>query len=65
MSATEIEIRPLSGSLGAEVHGLDLARPLDTETFGQLERAFLDHLVPFFRGQEPAPAQQVAFAARS
>ncbi len=64
MNATAIGVRPLSGSLGAEIHGLDLAQPLDAETFGQIERAFLDHLVLFFRGQELTPAQQVAFAAR-
>ena len=64
MNATSIDIRPLSGSLGAEIHGLDLARPLDAETFGRVERAFLDHLVLFFHDQELTPAQQVAFAAR-
>ncbi len=61
---TEIDIRPLSGSLGAEIHGLDLAQPLDAETFGRVERAFLDHLVLFFRDQDLTPAQQIAFAAR-
>ena len=59
-----IEIRPLSGSLGAEIHGADLARPLEAEAFAEIERAFLDHLVVFFRGQKLAPAQLVAFAAR-
>ncbi len=64
MNATAIDIRPLSGSLGAEIDGVDLARPLDAETFERIERAFLDHLVLFFRGQELTPTQQVAFAAR-
>ena len=61
---TAIDVRPLSGRLGAEIHGVDLARPLDAETFGLVERAFLEHLVIFFRDQELTPAQQVAFAAR-
>jgi taurine dioxygenase len=64
MSATAIEIRPLSGSLGAEIHGPDLARPLDSAAFGRIERAFLDHQVLFFRDQEITPAQLVDFAAR-
>ena len=64
MSATAIEIRPLSGSLGAEIHGPDLARPLDSEAFGRIERAFLDHQVLFFRDQEITPAQLVDFAVR-
>ena len=64
MSATAIEIKPLSGSLGAEVLGPNLARPLDRDAFGRIERAFLDHQVLFFRDQEITPAQLVDFAAR-
>ncbi len=59
-----IDIRPVSGSLGAEIHGIDLARPLDSETFGGIAQAFLDHQVLFFRDQALTPDQQVAFAAR-
>ncbi len=64
MNATSIDIRPLSGSLGAEIHGIDLARPLEDDIFAEIEQAFLDHLVVFFRGQVLTPAQLVAFAGR-
>ena len=64
MSKTAFDIRPLAGSLGAEIRGVDLARPLDAATFAGIEGAFLDHLVLFFHDQELTPAQQVAFAAR-
>ena len=63
MSTRRIEVRPLSGALGAEIHGVDLAR-LDDEAFAEIRRAWLEHLVVFFREQEITPAQQVAFARR-
>ena len=46
-----LELRPLSPALGAEVRGLDLARPLDRATVAELRRAWLDHLILLFRGQ--------------
>jgi taurine dioxygenase len=45
-----IVVRPISGALGAEVEGVDLA-DLDAATFGEIQRAFADHLCLFFRGQ--------------
>jgi len=57
-----LDVRPVAGALGAEVHGVDLSRPLDAGTVAALRAALLEHLVIFFRGQKLSPAQQLAFA---
>ncbi|MGH6884708.1 MAG: TauD/TfdA dioxygenase family protein, partial [Geminicoccales bacterium] len=58
------ELRPLAGALGAEIAGVDLARPLDQATFSELQRAFHDYLVLFVHDQRLAPDQQVALTRR-
>jgi taurine dioxygenase len=58
------EIRPLHHALGAEVLGLDLARPLPQHAFERIHQAHLDHHVLVFRDQRITPAQQVAFSRR-
>ena len=63
VSGTKIEVRPISGALGAEIHGVDLAE-LDDATFAEIHAAWLEHLVVYFRDQELTPEQQVAFARR-
>jgi taurine dioxygenase len=60
----ELAIRPVSGALGAEVTGVDLAQPLSDATVDALRRAWLEHLVLFFRDQPLPPAQFLAFARR-
>ncbi len=57
-------IHPIAGALGAEISGVDLSRPLDDATLGALRRAWLEHLVIFFRDQDLSPAQFLAFARR-
>ena len=57
-----IEIRAITGALGAEIQGLDLDRPLEGEVVAEIRRAFLDHLVLFFPDQELAPPALIAFA---
>ena len=64
MGDRRIEVRPVAGALGAEILGLDLAGPVDDEAFAEIHRAFLDHLVIFFRDQELTPAHLRAFASR-
>jgi taurine dioxygenase len=60
-SSNSLEIRPLAGAIGAEILGVDL-RDLDEPAVSAIRRAWLDHLVIFFRDQHLTPAQLVAFA---
>src|SRR5262245_43912846 len=64
MGYRHIEVRPIAGSLGAEIGGVDLARALPDECFAEVRQAFLAHAVIFFRGQQLSEAQQIAFARR-
>jgi alpha-ketoglutarate-dependent taurine dioxygenase len=57
-----IDVRPLSGYTGAEIFGVDLARPISAETVAEIRSALLVWGVVFFRDQDITPAQQVAFA---
>jgi len=61
---SDIGIHPVSGALGAEISGIDLSRDVDAQTLEQLRRAWLEHLVLFFRDQPLTPAQFLAFARR-
>ena len=62
MTRGTLEIRRIAGALGAEVQGVDLAKPLSQEQAGELRRAWLEHLVLFFRDQALTPGQFMAFA---
>jgi len=62
-SYRRIEVKPIAGALGAEIANVDLST-LDDETFRQIEAAWLEHLVVFFRNQTLMPEQQIAFAKR-
>lgn len=64
MTTELLELRPASGAVGVEVHGVDLAAPLDDGTLAALRRALADHGVLFFRDQDVTPEQHLAFARR-
>jgi taurine dioxygenase len=57
-----LEVRPLSGALGAEILGIDLATDLSSELVAEIRRVWLDSLVIFFRDQQLTSSQYLAFA---
>ena len=63
-SYRHIEVRRITGALGAEVRGIDASRELPDEAIDELRAAYLEHLVIVLRGQKLAPPQLVAFAGR-
>ncbi len=58
-----MDIRKVAGALGAEIHGIDLSRPLGGDLVRAIRQALLDHLVIFFRDQDLDPARFRQFAA--
>jgi taurine dioxygenase len=57
--------RRFAAPMGAEIVGLDLAHPLDDETFAAVRRAFLDSEgVLVLRDQKITPDQHIAFSRR-
>lgn len=61
---SKFEVCPISGVLGAEVLGPDLAKPLSADAFEQIHQALMDYGVIFFRDQSLTHAEQMAFGAR-
>lgn len=59
-----IEVRPLTGVIGAEIHGVDLRDDLDDATVDEIRSALDDHLVIFFRDQKMEAADHLRFAAK-
>ena len=62
-AASRIRVRPVSPAIGAEVHCGDVNR-LDADTFAEVHRAFLDHLVLLIRGQSLDVPGLLAFGRR-
>ena len=59
-----IDVRPLTGVLGAEIRGVDLSRELDDATFAEIREAFHRHLVIYLPDQDISNEQHLAFARR-
>jgi taurine dioxygenase len=61
---TTIDIRPVHMTTGAEIHGVDLAEPLQDSAYREIRNALNEYGVIFFRGQNLTPAQHLAFTER-
>lgn len=59
-----IDVIPTGDALGAEIRGVDIAKPLTDDIIADIRQAYLDHLVVFLHDQHITPQQQLAFAQR-
>ena len=64
MRNMQMEVRPISGALGAEIFGVDFAAGVDSETFDCIRATFHEHGVIVIRDQDLTPEQHVAAACR-
>ena len=59
-----LDVQPIAGAIGAEIHGVDVSQPLHDEVVAEIRRAFLAHLVVFLPGQRLSPHALLDFARR-
>ena len=64
MRNSQIEVRPIAGSIGAEIHNVDVSQDLDEATIGDIRKALLDHCVIFFRDQKLDAERHKVFTRR-
>lgn len=64
MKNSTIDVRPVSAHTGALIEGVDLREPLEDRTYREIRNALNTHGVIFFRSQNIAPGQHLAFAQR-
>lgn len=64
MAYKHIEVKPIAGACGAEIFGVDLAKPIKRDVFAEMYKAWLKHQVVFFRDQKITPEQQIKFAKK-
>lgn len=62
MSSSALEVRPLTGALGAEIFGVDLSKNLSAELIQEIRNNFLQYSVIFFRDQDLTPEQHLNFS---
>ena len=59
---TALRVTPLTPGIGAEISGIDLAKPIGGETREALSQALAEHLALVFHDQSLTPAQYLAAA---
>jgi taurine dioxygenase len=61
---TQLEVRPLSRAVGAEILGINLLNPVSDAQIAEIRKVWLQHSVVFFREQPLEPGAFQAFAQR-
>src|SRR4051794_26876584 len=64
MRNTTVDIRPVAATSGAEIHGIDLTRPLEESPYLEIRNALVEYGVVFFRDQHLTPEQLLAVGRR-
>ena len=64
MTYQTIRVRKLTPRIGAQISGVDLAKPLDDRTFREIKSALLENQVIFFRDQDITLDQHKDFGRR-
>ncbi len=59
---SSIEVKQMTGALGAEILNIDLTKELDSDTVKVIKELWLQYKVLFFRDQDLSPEQHIAFA---
>ncbi|HEX4218798.1 MAG TPA: TauD/TfdA family dioxygenase [Acidimicrobiales bacterium] len=60
-TAVQLDIAPLSGTIGAEIRNVDLHQELSPEVVAGIRQALLDYKVIFFPGQHLSPEEHKHF----
>jgi taurine dioxygenase len=64
IQSNSLDIQPVSGALGAEIHGIDLGRETDAGVWDAVRSALAEYGVIFFRDQSLTREQHIAMAER-
>src|SRR3974390_2718975 len=64
MSGVQLDVRPLSATIGTVIRGVDCAAEVDDDTVAEIRRIWLDRLVVFFPDPHLDDAGQSAWARR-
>lgn len=64
MRSNSVSVEPVSGPVGAEIRGIDLASDLAETDVALIRDTLFDRGVVFFRDQSITPDQHIAFAER-
>lgn len=64
ISKVDLDVRPLSSTIGAEIHGVDCTADLDDDVIAAIRAVWLERLVVFFPDQRLDDDSQIAFSGR-